>query len=86
MTAADLAAACKPWPVQQRVARLVTAEFLVQGDKERHELNLQPQGLMDRERLHELPQLQLRWIRDICLPLYKVRSVTCHKSNKIETC
>lgn len=72
MTAADLAASTKPWPVQRRVARLVTAEFLVQGDKERAELHLQPQALMDRERQHELPRLQINWITDICLPLYQV--------------
>lgn len=73
MTASDLAASTKPWPIQHRVARLVTDEFLVQGDKERNELKIQPQGLMDRERLHELPELQIRWISDICLPLYSVR-------------
>ena len=72
MTAADIAASSKPWRVQKRVARLVTAEFIVQGDKERQELHIQPQALMDRERQHELPQLQIRWIADICLPLYKV--------------
>ncbi|KAL0269123.1 UNVERIFIED_CONTAM: hypothetical protein PYX00_006958 [Menopon gallinae] len=71
MTASDLAASCKPWEVQKRVAHLVTAEFLVQGDKERKELHITPQPLMDRERQHELPQLQIRWISDICLPLYK---------------
>lgn len=72
MTASDLAASTKPWPIQQRVARLVTDEFWVQGDKERNELKIQPQGLMDRERQHELPQLQIRWVTDICLPLYTV--------------
>ncbi|KAL1122469.1 hypothetical protein AAG570_002800 [Ranatra chinensis] len=71
MTASDIAASSKPWEVQQRVAHLVTAEFLSQGDKERQELNLQPQALMDRERQHELPKLQIRWIADICLPLYQ---------------
>ncbi|KAJ9586234.1 hypothetical protein L9F63_020143, partial [Diploptera punctata] len=71
MTASDIAASSKPWHVQQKVARLVTAEFIVQGDKERQELHIQPQALMDRERQHELPQLQMRWIADICLPLYK---------------
>ncbi|XP_068086058.1 dual 3',5'-cyclic-AMP and -GMP phosphodiesterase 11A [Anabrus simplex] len=71
MTASDLAASSKPWSVQQKVATLVTAEFLDQGDKERRELHIQPQALMDRERQHELPQLQIRWIADICLPLYQ---------------
>lgn len=72
MTSSDLAASTKQWHVQQRAARLVTDEFIEQGDKERFELNIQPQALMDRERQHELPQLQIRWIADICLPLYQV--------------
>lgn len=72
MTASDLAASCKSWDVQKRVAHLVTTEFLVQGDKERKELHITPQPLMDREKQHELPQLQIRWIADICLPLYEV--------------
>lgn len=76
MTASDLAASCKPWEVQKKVAHLVTAEFLVQGDKERKELHITPQPLMDRERQHELPQLQIRWISDICLPLYEVRATS----------
>ncbi|XP_075221410.1 dual 3',5'-cyclic-AMP and -GMP phosphodiesterase 11A-like [Lycorma delicatula] len=71
MTASDIAASSKPWPVQERVAQLVATEFLKQGDKERNELKIQPQALMDRERQHELPQLQIRWIADICLPLYQ---------------
>lgn len=79
MTASDIAASSKPWHVQKRVARLVTAEFIVQGDKERQELHIQPQALMDRERQHELPQLQIRWIADICLPLYKVWAEIHHK-------
>lgn len=74
MTASDIAASSKPWQVQEKVARLVTAEFLVQGDKERLELNIQPQALMDREKQHELPQLQIRWIADICIPLYEVKN------------
>ncbi|BES99049.1 GAF domain [Nesidiocoris tenuis] len=71
MTAADLGASCKPWSVQERVASLVATEFLSQGDKERDELHIEPVPLMDRQRVHELPKLQLSWIRDICLPLYQ---------------
>lgn len=72
MTASDLAASVKAWPVQLKVARLVTQEFFVQGDEERRQLHITPQPLMDRERQHELPQLQLSWISDVCLPLYEV--------------
>lgn len=75
MTSSDLAASTKQWHVQKRAARLVTDEFIEQGDKERFELKIQPQALMDRERQHELPQLQIRWIADICLPLYQVNEV-----------
>ncbi|XP_066902713.1 dual 3',5'-cyclic-AMP and -GMP phosphodiesterase 11A [Halyomorpha halys] len=71
MTASDIASSCKPWHVQKKVAYLVADEFLKQGDKEKTELKIQPIALMDRERAHELPQLQLKWISDICLPLYE---------------
>ncbi|XP_064594996.1 dual 3',5'-cyclic-AMP and -GMP phosphodiesterase 11A-like isoform X2 [Liolophura sinensis] len=71
MTACDVAAITKPWEVQRQVADLVMSEFFDQGDKERNELNIQPQALMDRERQDELPKLQLGWIDGICLPLYK---------------
>ncbi|XP_035701980.1 dual 3',5'-cyclic-AMP and -GMP phosphodiesterase 11A [Folsomia candida] len=71
MTASDLAASTKRWEVQRRVAELVTAEFFAQGDQERKQLQITPPASMDREREHELPQLQMRWISDICLPLYQ---------------
>uniref|UniRef100_A0A803SSZ4 cGMP-specific 3',5'-cyclic phosphodiesterase n=1 Tax=Anolis carolinensis TaxID=28377 RepID=A0A803SSZ4_ANOCA len=45
MTACDLSAITKPWPVQQRIAELVAAEFFDQGDKERQELNIEPTAL-----------------------------------------
>ncbi|CAL8109890.1 unnamed protein product [Orchesella dallaii] len=71
MTASDLAASTKPWSVQRRVAELVTTEFFAQGDQERQQLQITPPASMDREREHELPILQFRWIHDICLPLYQ---------------
>ena len=42
MTACDLAAITKPWPVERRVAALVAGEFFRQGDLERQNLNLTP--------------------------------------------
>ncbi|XP_076322626.1 dual 3',5'-cyclic-AMP and -GMP phosphodiesterase 11A-like [Tachypleus tridentatus] len=74
MTACDLGACTKPWPIQQKVAKLVTDEFFDQGDKEKLQLKIQPQALMDREKKHELPQMQVTWIDTICLPLYKALS------------
>ena len=43
MTTCDIAAISKPWNVQMRVANLVLSEFFEQGDKERHQLKIQPQ-------------------------------------------
>ncbi|KAL7644923.1 UNVERIFIED_CONTAM: hypothetical protein RMT77_004740 [Armadillidium vulgare] len=74
MTACDLGAATKPWDIQRRVAEKVTSEFFEQGDLEKSTLNVTPQALMDRDRQHELPLLQMRWLKDICLPLYGVLS------------
>ncbi|KAK2116159.1 hypothetical protein P7K49_006785 [Saguinus oedipus] len=42
MTACDLSAITKPWPIQQRIAELVATEFFDQGDRERKELNIEP--------------------------------------------
>lgn len=42
MTACDVAAICKPWPIQQAVATLVSAEFFEQGDIEKTELGEKP--------------------------------------------
>lgn len=42
MTVCDLSAITKPWPIEKRVADLVSSEFFEQGDMERHELNITP--------------------------------------------
>uniref|UniRef100_A0A9J8D6J1 Phosphodiesterase n=1 Tax=Cyprinus carpio carpio TaxID=630221 RepID=A0A9J8D6J1_CYPCA len=45
MTACDISAITKPWPVQKKIAELVATEFFEQGDKERRELNIEPIAL-----------------------------------------
>jgi hypothetical protein len=42
MTACDVAAICKPWEIQQVVAKLVATEFFQQGDIERNQLHVEP--------------------------------------------
>ena len=42
MTACDVAAICKPWEMQQVVAKLVASEFFQQGDIERNQLHVEP--------------------------------------------
>jgi dual 3',5'-cyclic-AMP and -GMP phosphodiesterase 11 len=72
MTGCDLAAATKPWETHRAVVNLVTKEFFAQGDRERLELNIEPQEMMDVRRSHELPRLQIGWLNNVCFPLYKV--------------
>jgi dual 3',5'-cyclic-AMP and -GMP phosphodiesterase 11 len=38
----DLASAGKPWDCHKKVVNLVTSEFFAQGDRERLELNKEP--------------------------------------------
>ncbi|RMC13542.1 hypothetical protein DUI87_08618 [Hirundo rustica rustica] len=79
MTACDLSAITKPWPVQQRIAELVATEFFDQGDKERKELNIEPtslftyylQDLMNREKKNKIPSMQVGFIDAVCLQLYE---------------
>ncbi len=42
ITACDVAAITKPWPIQVRVAEMVANEFFEQGDVEREQLNSEP--------------------------------------------
>ncbi|XP_068618142.1 dual 3',5'-cyclic-AMP and -GMP phosphodiesterase 11 isoform X2 [Battus philenor] len=75
MTACDLAAISKPWPVERRVAALVAGEFFRQGDLERHNLNLTPIDIMNRDKEDELPAMQVKFIDTICLPIYEAFAV-----------
>ena len=69
MTACDLSAITKPWRVQKRVAELVAQEFFYQGDMEREKGNQVPE-MMDREKAHKLPDLQVRFIDGLCISIY----------------
>ncbi|KAL1465015.1 hypothetical protein WDU94_004612, partial [Cyamophila willieti] len=71
MTVCDLAAITKPWNVEKRVAELVSSEFFEQGDIERHELNITPIDIMNREKEDQLPLMQVGFIDSICLPIYE---------------
>ncbi|KAM9827138.1 cGMP-specific 3',5'-cyclic phosphodiesterase isoform 1-T1 [Neosynchiropus ocellatus] len=71
MTACDISAITKPWPVQKRIAELVATEFFEQGDKERRELNIIPSDLMNREKRDKIPSMQVSFIDAICTQLYE---------------
>lgn len=70
MTACDVAAITKPWPVQKTVADLVMNEFYQQGDIERNELNIEPIDMMNRDKMSKLPEMQIGFIDTICAPIY----------------
>ncbi|KAI1888263.1 hypothetical protein AGOR_G00183220 [Albula goreensis] len=74
MTACDVSAITKPWPVQRRIAELVATEFFEQGDKERRELNIEPIDLMNREKRDKIPSMQVSFIDAICTQLYETLS------------
>lgn len=71
MTACDISAITKPWPVQKRTAELVATEFFQQGDKEREELKIEPSDLMNREKRDKIPSMQVSFIDAICTQLYE---------------
>lgn len=52
-------------------------EFFQQGDLEQQELKATPMAMMDRGKKDELPQMQVGFIDAVCLPLYKVRLLSC---------
>ncbi|KAI1307233.1 cGMP-specific 3',5'-cyclic phosphodiesterase [Halotydeus destructor] len=74
MTACDVSAIAKPWPVQKKIAELVAAEFFQQGDIEKSQLHQQPMPMMDRDKINDLPKMQVGFIDDICLPVYSILS------------
>uniref|UniRef100_S4R9H4 Phosphodiesterase n=1 Tax=Petromyzon marinus TaxID=7757 RepID=S4R9H4_PETMA len=74
MTACDVSAITKPWPVQQKIAELVASEFFDQGDRERQELHVEPTDMMNREKRDKIPTIQVGFIDGICLPLYEALS------------
>ncbi|KAL5963688.1 cGMP-specific 3'5'-cyclic phosphodiesterase [Taenia solium] len=77
MTASDVSASTKPWPVQKKSAELVANEFFEQGDFERQKLNIKPDAVMDRELSHQFPQMQIEFIDAICAPVYELISRVC---------
>eukprot|EP00049_Salpingoeca_infusionum_P017470 m.353088 g.353088 ORF g.353088 m.353088 type:complete len:607 (-) comp16680_c0_seq1:195-2015(-) len=77
MTASDLGAVTKPFPAQQRVAELVYSEFFEQGDLEKAlgTSSEELQDLMNRQKLAELPKMQLGFMDFVASPVYKTLGV-----------
>ncbi|KAJ7375423.1 Dual 3',5'-cyclic-AMP and -GMP phosphodiesterase 11A [Desmophyllum pertusum] len=71
MTACDLNGTTKPWEIQKEVVHLVTSEFFQQGDLERTTLKMEPSALMDRQKVDELPALQVQFFESTGIPVFK---------------
>lgn len=71
MTACDLNGTTKPWEIQKEVVHLVTSEFFQQGDLERTTLKMEPSALMDRQKIDELPALQVQFFETTGIPVFK---------------
>ncbi|XP_077061200.1 cGMP-specific 3',5'-cyclic phosphodiesterase [Siphateles boraxobius] len=84
MTASDICAITKPWPVQKQIAELVATEFYAQGDREKYEFNIQPISVMDRENSSRLPQMQVDYIDGICSPLYEALASICESCSPLK--
>ncbi|KAK3740158.1 hypothetical protein QZH41_014087, partial [Actinostola sp. cb2023] len=72
MTACDLNGTTKPWEIQKGVVNLVTREFFEQGDLERERLNVEPLAIMDRQRIDELPKMQVQFFESTGIPVFKI--------------
>ncbi|KAI2668688.1 cGMP-specific 3',5'-cyclic phosphodiesterase [Labeo rohita] len=84
MTASDICAITKPWPVQKQIAELVATEFYAQGDREKCEFNIQPMEVMDRENSTRLPHMQVAYIDGICSPLYEALASICESCSPLK--
>ncbi|VDO00929.1 unnamed protein product [Rodentolepis nana] len=79
MTASDISASTKPWPVQKKSAEMVSNEFFEQGDLERQKFNIKPCAMMDREMSHKFPQMQIDFIEGVCTPVYQLIARVCDR-------
>lgn len=71
MTGCDLIASAKPWYIQTETVKVIFEEFYEQGDAERMN-GRDPIPMMDRNKAHELPQMQVGFMRGICIPCYEL--------------
>ncbi|OZC12427.1 3'5'-cyclic nucleotide phosphodiesterase [Onchocerca flexuosa] len=71
MTGCDLIAAAKSWPIHTKAVKIIFAEFYEQGDAERKN-GQEPIAMMDREKVNELPQMQVTFMKYICVPCYEL--------------
>uniref|UniRef100_A0A1I7U6X5 Phosphodiesterase n=1 Tax=Caenorhabditis tropicalis TaxID=1561998 RepID=A0A1I7U6X5_9PELO len=82
MTGCDLVASAKPWSIQTETVKVIFEEFYDQGDAERLS-GKEPIAMMDRNKAHMLPQMQVEFMRGICLPCYELIAKIFPKADKM---
>ncbi|XP_041461752.1 cAMP and cAMP-inhibited cGMP 3',5'-cyclic phosphodiesterase 10A-like [Lytechinus variegatus] len=69
MTACDLCATSKMWPIQQHIVDCLYEEFYHQGDLEKLR-GESPIQMLDRDNLPNLAQEQVQFLTNVCLPCF----------------
>ncbi|GMT26972.1 hypothetical protein PFISCL1PPCAC_18269, partial [Pristionchus fissidentatus] len=82
MTGCDLIASAKPWSIQTETVKVIFEEFYEQGDAERIN-GKDPIPMMDRMKAHELPQMQVGFMRGICVPCYDAIATVIPEVSKL---
>lgn len=96
MTSCDLNNTFKPWNCYRKCCVKIVQEFYNQGDMEKEKFNKEPISSMDRQKAYMMPQLQIGFLTNICMPLFlalgnwnsllKLLSVNCrHNINAWKT-
>ncbi|KAI1724743.1 3'5'-cyclic nucleotide phosphodiesterase domain-containing protein [Ditylenchus destructor] len=83
MTACDLIATAKPWKVQTETVKVIFEEFYEQGDAERMN-GREPIPMMDRTKANELPQMQVGFMKGICIPCYEAIAPVIPEAEKLK--
>uniref|UniRef100_F1LC41 3',5'-cyclic phosphodiesterase pde-5 n=1 Tax=Ascaris suum TaxID=6253 RepID=F1LC41_ASCSU len=83
MTGCDLIASAKPWAVQTETVKVIFEEFYEQGDAERMN-GKEPIAMMDRQKAHELPQMQVGFMNGICMPCYELLSRVIPETDQLK--
>ncbi|CAI5438043.1 unnamed protein product [Caenorhabditis angaria] len=84
MTGCDLVASAKPWNIQTETVKVIFEEFYDQGDAERLS-GAEPIAMMDRTKAHQLPAMQVGFMRGICMPCYELIAKIFPKVDKMRS-
>uniref|UniRef100_A0A915ECU5 3',5'-cyclic-nucleotide phosphodiesterase n=1 Tax=Ditylenchus dipsaci TaxID=166011 RepID=A0A915ECU5_9BILA len=76
-------ATAKPWKVQTETVKVIFEEFYEQGDAEKIN-GREPIPMMDRTKANELPQMQVGFMRGICVPCYETISGVIPDAEKLK--